>query len=255
MRIYYPNLIDSYSAITGTSRASTTLSYENIAHAHKSKVWRTGTSVADEYVTIDLGSAQAATACIIFAHTLLGTDSTIQLRKSTDNFAANDVLVGNFTWNSSAMLLTFSSASSRYWRLVFTKSSAGSSRDIGRVFLGNYVDFTGLPDFDGFQCKPVDLSQSQRMQGGQVYSSIGAQYRSVSLDMSGVTQAQVEALKLHGETVGTHTPFFLTADVGANGEAGEIFYCKLTKMANRDADGMSGADLAWAAPTEVEECL
>lgn len=255
MRLYYPNLLDTYSAISGTSRASTTLSYENIAHAHRSKLWRTGTSVADEYVTIDLGSAQAATACIIFAHTLLVGDSTIQLRKSTDNFSANDVLVGNFTWSAAAMLLTFASTSSRYWRIVFTKASAGVSRDIGRVFLGTYVDLDGLPDFDGFKSSTVDLSESQRVVGGQVYTARGLQYRQFKLDMSGITQAEVESLKTFGETIGTHTPFFFTAQVGANGEAGEILYAKLSRVPSRDADGVIGSDLGWSAPMEAEELL
>lgn len=256
MRLYYPNLTNAYSAITGTSRASTSLSYENVAHDHKAKLWRTGTAVATEYVTIDLGSAKSATAAIIFGHTLLNTDSTIELRKSNDNFGANDVLVGTFTWSAAAMLLTFAATSERYWRFKFTKAAAGVSRDIARVFLGNYVDLPNLPDWDGFKVKVTDLTNKQRSEGAQIFSGIRPQFRTFHLDASGVTQTEIEALKLHGETVGIHTPFFLTVAVGQTDETGEILYVQLSKVPDRNADAMGEVSgLAWTAPIEAEEAL
>lgn len=257
MRIYYPNLIDAYSAITGTSRASSDLSYENVAHEHVSKIWRTGSSVADEYVTIDLGSAQPATAAIIYAHTLLVGDTTIQLRKSTDNFAANDVLVGTFTWVAGPIILTFTSASSRYWRVKFTKAAAGVSRDIGRIFIGTYTDFTGLPDFDGFKVGRKDMSQSERSEGGQVYTARRPQYRVFKLTMSGLTQAQGNALDTLLETVGTHTAFFMVADESApSDQSGETVYVKLNELPEVGAGGLDSAGaLAWEGSLVANELL
>lgn len=257
MRIYYPNRLDVAPTITGSSQASASLSASNVAHDHVVKVWRTGTASATETVTFDFGASVAATSAIIFAHTLLGTDSNIELRKSTDNFAANDVLVATFTWAATPMLVTFSTTSSRYWRVKFTKASAGATRDIGRIFIGDYVDFAGLPDWDGFKVKVVDLSSRDRSRGGQCFSSRQPQYREFKLDMTGVSQAQIATLRTLSETVGTHTPFFLTADVGASDEAGEILYLQLSEAIGREADGMgsSGDDLAWASPISAEECL
>jgi len=254
MRIYYPNLADAYSAISASSAVST-LPVTNVTHFHKSRVWRTGTSVADEYITIDLGSSQAATAAIIFAHTLTAGDSAIQLRKSTDNFAANDVLVGTFTWSSGPMLLTFTSTSSRYWRIKFTKASAGVSRDIGRIFLGTYTTFTGLPDWDGFSSSPIDLSQTQVSEGGQDYTNQRSQYRDIRLDASGVSTAQAADIKTFTETVGAHTPFFLQADENATDESGEVFYVRLKKLPARDTDGMVETTLGWQIKLEAKEQL
>ena len=260
MRLYYPNLLDTYSAITGSSRASSDLSYENVAHEHVSKVWRTGATLADEYVTFDLGSAQAVTCAIIFAHTLNSLDAatnSIELRKSTDNFAANDVLVGTFSFTTAAMVLTFASTSSRYWRIKFSKDNASDTKDFGRIFLGNYVTFTGLPDFDGFEVQGKDMSQSERSEGGQVYTAQREQYRVFKLTMSGLTQAQGAALKSFSETVGTHTPFFMIADESApSDESGETVYVKLNDIPTRKAGGIdTGGYLAWEGTLTANELL
>jgi len=253
VRIFYPNLIDSASVITGSSQASSDLSASNVAQEHPSKVWRTATSVATETVTFDLGSSIAATAAIIYAHTLTGSDSAIQIRKSTDNFAANDVLVASFTYASSKMLVLFSSASSRYWRITFTKSAAGVSRDIGRVFIGNYVT---IPlQADGFEISPVDMSQTERSEGLQMYSARRGQYRSAKLSMEAISQSEAALLKTFCETVGTFTPFFIVADEGLpSDESGEVLYLKATKLPSRKTTGFdSSGNLAWSGELTAEE--
>lgn len=255
MRLYYPNLIDAYSAITGTSQASSDLGYANIATEHPSKIWRTGTSTATESVTIDLGSAMAATAAIIYAHTILNTDSTIQIRGSTDNFAASNVLAGTFTWSNGPMVVVFNSASFRYWRIIFTKASSGVSRDIGRVFIGNYVTLAGLPDFDGFESDVTDMSQSERSEGGNIFTARRTQFRQFKLSMSGLSQAQAAAIKLFSESVGTFTAFFMIADETApSDESGETVYVKLDKIPTRKTDGLDSAgNLGWAGDFTANE--
>lgn len=255
MRLYYPNLIDAFSAIADTSHASTDLTGANVAQEHPSKVWRTGTSTATESVTIDLGSAQPVTAAIIFAHTILNTDSAIQVRGSNDNFGASNVLFGTFSWSSGPMVVTFGSGSARWWRIIFTKASAGVSRDIGRIFIGNYVTLTGLPDFDGFECDVTDMSQSERSEGGQIYTARRTQYRQFKLNMSGLSQSQASALKLFSETVGTFTPFFMIADESApSDESGETVYVKLDKVPARKTGGLDSAGfLAWEGSLVANE--
>src|SRR3954464_7747325 len=48
-------------------------------------------------VTIDSGSAKAADFAMIYGHDLFTQGATLEIRKSTDNFAANDVLVATKT--------------------------------------------------------------------------------------------------------------------------------------------------------------
>lgn len=253
MRIFSPNLIDA-AAITGSSRASASLSYENVAHDHRSRIWRTGTASANESVTFDLGAAGAATAAIIFAHTLTAGDSAIELHKSTDNFAANDVKVGDFTWTGGPIVLTFASTSSRYWRIKFTKSAAGVSRDIGRILIGNYTDFDSVV-WDGFKVKPNDNSQTQRSEGGQTWSAIRPQWRTIKID-NWLTSAEVLDLKALSDRVGTTTTFFVQADELATDESGEVLYVKFRDVPERDTSGLDeGGDLAWSGPMEMEEQL
>ena len=253
MRFFWQNLIDVSGVVfTSTSEASSALGPENVAHEFKTKVWRTGTSTADESITFDLGSAQAATSVILLAHTLTASDTDIQLRASTDNFAADDDLIATLTHADDVITATFNSASYRYWRIVFTKSAAGESRDIGRVFLGTYYDTTIDPDWDGASIMPEDLSLVARGIGGQVYVDRRGQYRMVKVDFSSVPHAMKEQLKTIGETLGKHTNLFVSIQPSASGELGETMYCKLSKLAGREADGMD-SDVTWAMRMELEE--
>lgn len=256
MRFFYTNLIDATGvSFSASSSASSSLGPSNVAHEFKTKVWRTGTSSATEYVTIDLGSAQAATALILFAHTLTGADGTLQLRGSTDNFAASDVLVASLTYAASVISSTFSTATYRYWRVKFTKSAAGESRDIGRIFLGNYTD-SADPTWDGVKIEPLDLTIQNRTAGGQVYSDQRSQYRKIKTQLSGLTTTEKNTLKTISENVGTFKSFFVQIKTTLTGELVEVLYVKLKAAVARDASGVaSDGDVAFDATVEFEEQL
>jgi hypothetical protein len=253
MRVFSPNFIDA-ATITGSSRASTSLSWENVADPRAAKIWRTGTSSANESITFDLGASNSALGAIIFAHSLAFGDSAIELHKSSDNFVANDVTVGTFAWSSGPMILTFGLSSARYWRIQFTKSSAGVSRDIGRIFIGNYADMDSVV-WDGFKIKPNDLSQTQRSEGGQTYSNIRPQFRTIKID-NWLYAGECITLKILTDRVGSHTAFFCQADPDATDESGELFYVKFREPPNRDSAGLDvDGNLAWEASMELEEQL
>jgi len=76
-------------------------------------------------VTVDCGSAKAADYLAIFNHDLYTNGCTIEVRGSTDNFSASDVLVHSYTPSSnSPFVRNFTSASYRYWRMRITGSTA-----------------------------------------------------------------------------------------------------------------------------------
>jgi hypothetical protein len=78
-------------------------------------------------VTVDAGSAKAADYALIYGHDLFTQGATVEVRSSTDNFSASDVLQASSTPASNdPVLLTFNSASFRYWRLRFTGATAPS---------------------------------------------------------------------------------------------------------------------------------
>lgn len=78
-------------------------------------------------VTEDCGSAKFVDYFSVYGHNLGTSGSTIELRKSTDNFAANDVLVDTFTpADDKPILRLIASQSSRYWRARITGGVASA---------------------------------------------------------------------------------------------------------------------------------
>jgi hypothetical protein len=72
-------------------------------------------------VTVDCGSAKAVDYWAVYGHDLFTAGCTIELRGSTDNFSASDVLVDSVTpADNKAFARYVASVSYRYWRLRIT---------------------------------------------------------------------------------------------------------------------------------------
>lgn len=246
------NLIDAAGVgITETSEVST-LPSSNVAQEFREQPWRTGTSVATESVTFDLGSAKSATSAIILDHTLTSGDSTIQLRGSTDNFAASNVLVATFTYAADIMSATFGSASYRYWRFTFTKSAAGQSRDVGRIFIGTYYDTEEDPDYDGFRKKPDDLSRKQQALGGQQWTEDLPYRQRFKADFTHISNTMQTNLETYWNAVKTTVAHFL--QVASTSPFNGIFYVKLEKLPEAAPVAMDATPV-WNTTLEYEEQL
>lgn len=228
VRLFYTNLIDASGVAFSETSEQTNLPSSNVADEQISKVWRTGTSVAAEYVTVDLGSAQSATSAIIHNHTLSASDSSILVRGSTDNFAASNVLVGTFTYSTGTMTVTFGSASYRYWRILFTKASAGVTRDIGRIFIGTYTDIQE-PSYDGYEEGKPDRDVTITTAGGQTYCDSRTNGRSLKLMWDSATQTTKEAITTLRTAVTTCNTFFVQVDSAGPTDIAVPWYVKLTK--------------------------
>jgi hypothetical protein len=85
-------------------------------------------------VTVDCGSSKNVDYWAIYGHDLFTTGCTIELRKSTDNFAANDVLVDTHTpGDNKPILRLITSTGSRYWRL---RGLTGTAPTLAIAMLG-----------------------------------------------------------------------------------------------------------------------
>lgn len=85
-------------------------------------------------VTVDCGSPKASDYWAIYGHDLFTAGCTIQLRGSTDNFSASDVLVDTVTPASNAAFVRhFVSVSYRYWRLRVTGAATMPSIKIAAI--------------------------------------------------------------------------------------------------------------------------
>lgn len=136
MSVLYIPSIASNLISTGTlssSSADSNFPLTNLGTGFPFKVFRFNSAGTDDTITIDLGSSQSATFASIHGHNVDSGITALQLRKSTDNFSANDVLVDTFTVVDTAMYVSFNSTSSRYWRLKFT----GTNTD--PIWIGEWV--------------------------------------------------------------------------------------------------------------------
>lgn len=116
-------------------------------------------------VTVDCGAAVAADYALILGHDLFSKGCTVEVRGSTDNFGASNVLLATLTPTSDKPLAAlFASASYRYWRLVVAGSAAPS---IAIAAIGRRLELpTWLPQpFDPLGRKVV--GQSNRNEQGQ----------------------------------------------------------------------------------------
>jgi hypothetical protein len=76
-------------------------------------------------ITVDCGSAKAVDYWAVYGHDLYTGGCTIELRGSTDNFSASDVLVDTLTPASNdPFVRLIASVSYRYWRLRITGTTA-----------------------------------------------------------------------------------------------------------------------------------
>lgn len=254
MRLFYTNLIDGEVTLTPTSEAAL-LPVENIANELPGRPWRTGTSTATERVVIDLGSAQSVTSVILYAHNLTGSDSAILLEgNSADSWGA-PAFSQALTWSADAIAAVFASQSFRYWRISFTKSAAGETRDIGRVFLGTYVDTDEQPSWDGYESTPRDLSRKLRTPSGQVYADLQPErQRLFRARFAQMPNSQAAALRTFYDSVGEAVSFF--AQVETSGVLTEILYVKLNQPVSLSARGLDdGGSLAWDGELQLEETL
>ncbi len=226
MRVFYNNLIDAAGVAITASSYHAAFPPANIAQEHRSNPWRTGTATAAESVVIDLGSAQAVTTVILLDHTLTAGDTLIKLEAHTSNTWGAPAFSTSLTWAADLISKVFSQESYRWWRISFTKSAAGQTRDIGRVFLGTYYQSTDQPDYDGFKRKRVDPSATIRTVGQQTYADQRSKYRNIDLKFSDIPKAQADSFDTVFDAVGMHTSFFIQVDQAGSGELAELIYVK-----------------------------
>ena len=257
MRIFYNNLIDADEVTITESSEVATLPAENVQNTFRSKVWRTGSSVANESITFDLQTAQTISAVILLNHTLTASDTDIKLQGSSDNFSTVHY-EETLTHASGTIHKTFSDQSYRYWRVIFTKSSAGESRDIGRIFIGDHYSAPEQPDFDGLEEQSNDSSINQRTLGGQIYSDIKSEFGTLELSFSQISNAQAKQFHSIAKSVGIHQSIFVQVeDSGASSDPfDKVWYVKFSDLSSKNVDGIDdSSELAWNMTLEFEEQL
>jgi hypothetical protein len=212
IRFHWNNLTDSASAISANTEA-TGFPVENVQDDRVGKKYRTTGAGAAEYITIDLGAATTITAAAFVGHDFDNTETNIQLRKSNDNFVADNNLVSTFTYSAFTMIVWTTTAAERYWRIAFTKANAADIRNIGRVFLGTYFEPTRSQAAEWTR-GIVDPSPVARALAGAVYADQREKYFRTRFSLNGLTAADIATARTMFAANGKTVPIFLTLDQG-----------------------------------------
>lgn len=106
-------------------------------------------SVLPAALTVDCGTPRAVDAFAVFGHDLGSSGCTVELHGSTDNFGVSDVLVATMTPASDKpFLMTFASASYRYWRIDVTGGAVMPTLAIACAGAGLYMPSGVAAGFD-----------------------------------------------------------------------------------------------------------
>ena len=161
------NLVRTSGNVFSSSSEDTNYPHENIAAGWPAKPFKFNAAAADDQITVDFTSAKAVTFCSVHGHNIDSGISAIQLRKSSDNFGASDVLVATMTKATPTFFTSFASTSFRYWRLKFVGTNTASPAPIaiGEWVLGVKSSLTNaqLIDWSYEEDMPQD-----RQSGGNI---------------------------------------------------------------------------------------
>lgn len=257
MRFFWDNWIDlAATTITSQSEVST-LPDDNVAHQHKGKIYRTGTSATGEWIKFDLGSAKAVDGFILLNHTLDNTETAVNIEgNASDSWGSPSFSEAVDVDGNDPAANKFSSAQTyQWWRFEFTKASAGTARDLGRIFLGDVYDTDDAPDAGGYDDELMDPSPGQKSIDGQTYHYIKSQTRKIRVMWKATTLAQAKQIDTIFAAVGNHTPLFIQIDPSASDGIREVIhYVKFTKSFKRKVHSFD-SELRWNINLEFETQL
>lgn len=252
MRLFYNNLIDASGVVITASSEVSTLPGENVAHEFRERPWRTGASSAAENIVFDLGSAQAVTAIILLDHTLTSGDSSIILEGNTADSWGAPAYTTTLTYAADIISKTFASQTYRYWRLKFTKSASSQVRDIGRIYLGTYVETDEDPDYDGLDVTEDDNGRTQTTTGGQEYTERQDSFRIVKVNFTHISQTMKDALTTYARAVRQSLSHFV--QVATVSPFDSIYYVKLRNAPKFGVKAMDSSAV-WDNALEWKEQL
>ena len=168
----YPKIFHDNRLDDATPAASTTATGYNVLNLRdwRSSSWWKPTALPAT-VTVDCASAKAADYCFVWGHDLFTHGCVFEVRGSTDNFAASNVLVDTITPTSNdPFLLQFISVSYRYWRIRVTTGATMPSLAIAAI--GAALEVPAYFD-EGFDPRGREAKgQYNRSQGGHPLGAV-----------------------------------------------------------------------------------
>jgi hypothetical protein len=198
--IAYPDITWDAIAITGSEDSNFPL--RNLFYGGSTVMWKRSGTATSTSITFDLGLSKSATAnyCILRGvHHIVAEQGdrygvSFQVRASSDNFSASDILIAEKNpieivgvKDEDALLLFNTSDSYRYWRVVINTDTA-IQHSLRKLFLGNLFDFYGNSPFYPYSSNYTSSASAFVSDKGTLFkSSQGKKQKLISINWRNVT--------------------------------------------------------------------
>lgn len=285
LRIFHDNRLFDIATLTPSSESSD-LPAVNVQDEFRTKVWRTGNTLAKETLTVDFGMARRMRAFIAYYTTVNGwassfhnPDDFISLSANSSNSFGSPLFNQTVNYNKDFYPGVYGSESSpilvspdrnilstifdqtyQYFQYTFTKPTAGETRDTGRIFLGDYYDMVRAPSRDGITITQVDGSEKFKGIALNTFTEIKDKYKIINIRFPAVPQVDIDNLNEIFSRLGEGVNFFIQIDQDSNnfGLAPlspyvEIYYVKLNKNYSKQLMYPTGLAPFWSLELEFEE--
>ena len=242
MKILYDNKIANISAEVENP------DYPFSSALLDSRLTRVGKTIDVEDQVIKFSATIKADYCVILAHNFTSSATATLEGNDTDVWTAPS-LSETFTAYGDSYVASFDSAEYDYWRITIDDpTNTATGLEIGYVFLGEALT---MPGFDRSMIIPnKSNSLAQKSTSGQLYGDRRLNYKSATVNFSGITETERQSIKTFWNTVDVVQPFILLIwedDLDVE----EPIYCSLTKELEWNKADVFG--LLWTLSLEFEE--
>lgn len=169
-KILYDNRLADAAPVASSTAAGAEYHVLNLRDWKPFTFWKPAALPAT--ITVNCGAARSADYAAFFAHNFFTGGNTVEIRHSTDNFAANDVVAATITpGNNKDFFATFAAISRQYWRI---RIANGVAPTLAIAAIGAALDFPRRPQ-QGFG--PVNrrvVGQFNVTEGGHPIENVKA---------------------------------------------------------------------------------
>lgn len=188
-RFYYQSVFKDHTPVA-SSTAAGDFHVLNLIDFRAYTWWQPASLPAT--VTTDAGVSVSCSYCVVYGHDLATNGCTLEVKGSTDNFVASDVLIDTITpTDDEPFVLQFTSTSYRYWRVAISGTTPPS---LAVVALGEplIVPSWITPGFDPTQREPRVINNTSK-KGHPLGKDVAYEQWSQSLSFQLVTWAWVRS--------------------------------------------------------------
>ena len=212
MRLFWRFASDA-GTITATSTAAAGFAAANLARDTLSKLWRSGAVLATETITVDLGSAIAATAFALWGHNIT-EDDTLTLTYASDAGFTTDTGTIPITWREGYLLEFFDEVTRQHWKLDILKDAASDVKQAGRIMIGPHYELTTTLRAPGetFGGGAVAAGKQIRTEGGSSYGDISVALDKMKGTITGLSADDVDEIETMKDTILNAKSFVAAAD-------------------------------------------